>query len=112
MTNIRLQDVMCRVSVLTGGFFRHKSLCLVRRKPQVQHEVFLRQLINAVFEMFDPRPEFGSFFRRRACALVRWIRTTVTVGKNHSAAFERGYDRPLAFKAIACVKQGREVWVY
>src|SRR5215467_1369278 len=79
--------------------------------PKVEHQIFLRQSVDAVFQMLDPCAELGALFRSAACGLVRQIGGDVAVGENDLAALEGLDNGPFVLEAIAGVEQRSKVWI-
>src|SRR5713101_162871 len=64
MAQARFEQILLHRSIAAGRLAGDQGLGFARRQPQVDDEGFARQFVNVVFEVFDPREEFLSFWRR------------------------------------------------
>lgn len=63
-----------------GGFASDELLGLARRDLEIEHEGFVGQIVDVVFEMFDPGDEGGALFFADSGGLMREIGANVAVG--------------------------------
>lgn len=106
MAKAGFQDVSLGPGVAAGGLPGNERLRFSRRNAQVEHQVFARQAVDAVLEIFDPIYESVTLGGVHASRLMREIRADVTVDEHDPALGERGAQVWPSLEAIAGVKRG------
>src|SRR6202453_2378019 len=83
-----------------------------RWHAKIDDEIFSGQRVHLIFKLLEPLQEFGALFGRDASALMREIRSDVTVGDDGLSGGKIGFDARLGFETVAGVEQGREVRIH
>jgi hypothetical protein len=77
--------ILLDLGVAAGGFARDELLGLAGRDTEIEHHGFSREIVDVVFQMFDPGDESRTIGGRRAGGLMSEIRTDVAVGEDDFA---------------------------
>ena len=111
MAEARFLKILLHFGIAAGGFAGDEFLRLARRDPEIEHQRFSREIVNVVFEMFDPGDESWTVCGIGACGLMGEIRADVAVGEDNFALVQGGFEAELGFEPIAGVEQGAEMWI-
>lgn len=111
MTEAGFLQVLLDVRVAAGGLASNQLLGLARRDAKIEDQGFAREIVNVVFEMFDPGDERGTIGGGSAGRLMGEVRGDVAVGEDDSALSQSDFQMRLGFEAIARIEQGAEMRV-
>lgn len=107
-----LLNVVFLACVVSLGFLRHQFLSLARGNPQIQDQVFPRQPINGILEMFYPTKEFRPLLGIGASNLVGQVRRDISIYQDNLAFLQGRFNAWLRLKAIARIEERGEVRVH
>jgi PLP dependent protein len=110
--DIGLLQVAPRVRVVARAFFAHQAVRFCHRHAKIDYEIFGRNRVDFIFELLQPRQEFGSSLPHHTRALMRQVRGNVTVGEHGLSRSERGFDRWFGLETVARIEQRGKVRVY
>jgi hypothetical protein len=91
-------NVMAQLCVIAGGLFADQAMSFGGWHAKIDDEIFGGQRVHLIFKLLEPLQEFGAFFGRDASALMREIRSDVTVGDDGLSGGKIGFDAGLASK--------------
>src|SRR5277367_1199121 len=112
MAETGFQNILLVLGVAAGGFSRYKLLCLTRRDSEIEDQSFSRQIVNVVFQVFDPGDESRAVRGGGASGLMGEIRTDVAVREDDFALIQSCLQPELGFEAITGVEEGAEVRIH
>ncbi len=106
MAQAAFLNVLFCCGVTARGFLRNQRLRLRWRHAQINHAIFTRQTVDAVFKMLEPGDEFFALRGVHASRLMRKIRRDVAVREHQLAFRERVGKFVFRLKAIAGIQKG------
>ena len=77
----------------------------MRRHTQVQDQVFPRQIVNSVFQMFNPRQKICPFLRWHSSRLMRKVRRNIPIRQHDRSSAQRRHDFGLRLEPVSGVEQ-------
>jgi pyridoxal phosphate enzyme (YggS family) len=112
VVDVGFLEIMAPGCVITGRFQTNQMVSHGRGNTQVDNQIFRRQTVDVVFDMFQPGEKFLAPLGGDARGLVREIRSSVAVGEYGLARRQGGVKLALGLVPVSRIQQCGEVGVH
>jgi len=105
-------QIAARFRVIPGALAAHQAMRLCHRQAKIDHQILGRKRVDLIFQLLQPREKFRALFARRTRALMRQVRSDVTVREHDLTRRKRGFNGGLRFEAVARIEQRGKMGIY
>lgn len=112
MREIRFLQIVPAARVTSRVLFADHGLRFCGGQAQINHDIFARQAVDAVFQLLEPAQKVCQLPPGDSRALMRQVRADITVRKNHFALREIFFKLYFVFQAVARIEQRGKMRVH
>lgn len=112
MRQICFLQIVPPARIASRVLFADHGLCFRGGQAQINHDIFARQAVDAVFQLLEPAQKFRQLPPGNSRALMRQVRADVTVRKNHFPVREIFFKLRFVLQTVARIEQRRKMRVH
>ena len=104
MPQVDLLDVVLGGGVAALGLAGDQRLRFARRDAEIEDQVFARQTVDGILEMFNPSNKFRALLSGSSGDLMRKIGTDIAIHEDHFAFVQRRLELRFGLEAVAGIQ--------